>query len=821
MKRYLIIICVLALVASLCGVSAYAKNDKIELLSDDGSNKHYIIKMKDSAVSLCSDEVSDMDNISHDLNMYASSDVELINSLISDGMVESVSEDEIVELFDTTGYNDTYYSEQWNFELTNIINAREITTGSNNVTVAVVDSGLQTGHPDINYDDVLTGRCYTYNQENEITVSTDTLDTYGHGTAVTGIIKATSNNNEGIAGIADNVKILPIKVFDAKNSSLSVIIKGLQYAIDQNCDVINFSAGVTSANSALKEIVDLANQKGIIFVAAAGNNSKSTASYDDAKMYPASFDNAISVGAVDSNSKITYFSQKNNAVTIVAPGANVISTRSDTYAISGTKIGTSYMKVNGTSFSAPHITALAALAKSIDKSITPSIFEKALTSTAIDLGNEGKDNQYGYGLVDMAATLSEVEILNCDKIEIVKLPSQTEYIQGENLNLDDMVVRVSYLSGETEDITGYMVSGYDSTKLGEQTVTVTYLGKSATFTVSVVEKQMTGIEVIPPEKTEYIVGQDVDFSTMNIYTIYNNRLKEKVSGMTSFSIDRYDNTTAGEKIITVYYNGFSDTFTVTYIPRTVISIEVTPPATTEYELYSELNLDDIAVTAYYNDDTYEAVTDYDVSGYESDVLGKQTVTVKYEDCTAEFDVTVILPITEDIETSKTFALNTENNKVFSDGEMELNTGEKIGFLSPVENAEIYYTTDGSEPTKDSIFYNGPIVLTGDIQIKTVAYINDKYGEVTEYNITAQKGIFVEYENQNINVGFCKIEQNGKVILAVKDENEELKGVYIKDIDTDGVTFEGITAEENDRYYVFVWEDFDDIVPICDYAYGEI
>ena len=347
------------------------------------------------------------------------------------------------------------------------------------------------------------------------------------------------------------------------------------------------------------------------------------------------------------------------------------------------------------------------------------------------------------------------------------------------------------------------------------------MGKSATFTVSVVEKLMTGIEVIPPEKTEYIVGQDVDFSTMNIYTIYNNRLKEKVSGMTSFSIDRYDNTTAGEKIITVYYNGFSDTFTVTYIPRTVTSIEVTPPATTEYELYSELNLDDIAVKAYYNDDTYEAVTDYDVSGYESDVLGKQTVTVKYADCTAEFDVTVILPITEDIETSKTFALNTENNKVFSDGETELNTGEKIGFLSPVENAEIYYTTDGSEPTKDSIFYNGPIVLTGDIQIKAVAYIDDKYGEVTEYNITAQKGIFVEYENQNINVGFCKIEQSGKVILAVKDENEELKRVYIKDIDTDGVTFEGITAEENDRYYVFVWEDFDDIVPICDYAYGEI
>ena len=172
---------------------------------------------------------------------------------------------------------------------------------------------------------------------------------------------------------------------------------GFDRAIEDGCDVINLSLGKYTTDIAtinqFQAMVNRAAEKNIIVVAAVGNN------YDSRKNYPAACDNVIGVGSVNKSHTRSSFSNYNNSVFVTAPGEYLVSTW---YGASGSyNIANTHSTSSGTSFSAPLVTAMAALAKQVNKDMTVDEFGELLIETSTDLGAEGYDTSYGYGLVNI------------------------------------------------------------------------------------------------------------------------------------------------------------------------------------------------------------------------------------------------------------------------------------------------------------------------------------------------------------------------------------------------------------------------------------
>lgn len=318
-------------------------------------------------------------------NLYTADSEEEIYSLVDPSLIEYVEPNYIVELYDISG--DTYYNSQWHIPTLGVENVWQKFDNLAPVTVAVIDSGLIEAHEDLDYENrVIKGY-------NTIKNTNNTVDTYFHGTLVASVIAATRDNGKGIAGLSDNAIIVPIKAFDAKSGSLDNIVDAIYLAVDTyDADVINMSFGLSSNPQSLKEAVDYAYSKGVIMCAAAGNGGNAQIDY------PAGYDCVIAVGASDNNDEICTFSQHNAAVTVAAPGENIVG-----FSITVSPNGDYYQKGSGTSFAAPVVSSLAAIAKGINPALTPDEFMKLLTLTSVDLGEEGRDDCYGYGRVDFAA----------------------------------------------------------------------------------------------------------------------------------------------------------------------------------------------------------------------------------------------------------------------------------------------------------------------------------------------------------------------------------------------------------------------------------
>ena len=273
----------------------------------------------------------------------------------------------------------------WNLNAINVQKAWDIGCYGNYVTVAVIDSGAYA-HPDL-ANNLLPGHNYIGN-------NSDTSDNIGHGTYVSGIIAAEANG-EYIDGVASRAKIVPLKCFA---SGMSTQVSMLCDAIDDavrtyHADVINMSFGMGQAftTQALQDAIQYAVQSGCIVVAAVGNDG------DETIYYPAKYDGVIGVGSVDSTLVRSSFSQYNTTVDVVAPGSGIASV-----SIAG------YSKNSGTSFACPHVSAMAAIAKCIDKNITSGGFQTLLEETSVDLGDPGYDIYYGYGLINIEAMIDKM-----------------------------------------------------------------------------------------------------------------------------------------------------------------------------------------------------------------------------------------------------------------------------------------------------------------------------------------------------------------------------------------------------------------------------
>jgi len=321
--------------------------------------------------------------------------------------------------------DDPLYSYQWNFNDPcsgiNIEPVWDITAGDPNVIVAVVDTGVAYEEyggrfglaPDLANTNFVAG--YNFVKDNEHANDDD-----GHGTHVTGTIAQSTNNGIGLAGIAFNCSIMPVKVLanrgQVSSGSHADIAAGIYFAADNGADVINMSLGGPSGSNTLRDAVAYAYNQGVTIVCSAGNDGPGASA-----SYPAAYDEyCIAVAATRYDKTRAYYSTTGSFVDIAAPGGDIeVDQNQDGYrdGILQQTFGRNpkdwgYWFYQGTSMAAPHVSGVAALL--ISTGVTgPDAVREALEATAEDLGTPGKDAEYGWGLVDAHAALNYYRI-PCD-----------------------------------------------------------------------------------------------------------------------------------------------------------------------------------------------------------------------------------------------------------------------------------------------------------------------------------------------------------------------------------------------------------------------
>jgi subtilisin family serine protease len=259
------------------------------------------------------------------------------------------------------------------------------------VKVAVIDTGIDKDHPDLS---VAGGINFVSKNPRKPADPNKWDDDNGHGTHVAGIVGAL-DNDIGVVGVAPNADLYAVKVLDRNGSGwLGDVISGIEWAVANDMDVINMSLGTTADIQALNDAVDAAYNEGVVVVAASGNSGDGNDATNNVE-YPAKYSSVIAVGATASNDSAPYWSSDGEEVELSAPGVAVLSTYKDGgYAI-----------FQGTSMASPHVAGVVALMLQ-NTSLTPLEVRTALQANAEDLGPDGHDNHYGYGLVDAEAVLN-------------------------------------------------------------------------------------------------------------------------------------------------------------------------------------------------------------------------------------------------------------------------------------------------------------------------------------------------------------------------------------------------------------------------------
>ncbi|GAB4438436.1 MAG: S8 family peptidase [Chloroflexi bacterium OHK40] len=279
--------------------------------------------------------------------------------------------------------NDEVFEQQWGLRAILAEPAWDITTGAP-IVVAVLDTGVDASHPDLE-GKVLPGY-------NVFSGGADAGDDNGHGTAVAGLIAARSDNGSGIAGICWECRILPVKVLSARGSGDDAgVAAGIRWAADNGARVINLSLGGEGESQLLREAVDYATSKGIVVVAASGNERES----GNPVSYPAAYPNVMAVGATGNGDTITGFSNTGDYLDIAAPGVGLWTTLP----------GGQYGPPNGTSFSSPYVAGAAALVLSLRPDLGWYDVACVLQASADDKGIPGKDDEYGWGRLNLLRAL--------------------------------------------------------------------------------------------------------------------------------------------------------------------------------------------------------------------------------------------------------------------------------------------------------------------------------------------------------------------------------------------------------------------------------
>ncbi len=328
--------------------------------------------------------------------------------------------------------SDPYWDSQWAPAKIGAPAAWEMTTGSEEVIIAVLDTGVKIDHSDLmakiwtnpgempangldddqngKVDDVHGWHFYHHCSNSDCLPAEDNdlQDDNGHGTHVAGIAAAETDNGVGIAGISWGAQLMPVKVLDEYGDGwYSDVIAGIVYATDNGADIINLSLGGEENSVALQEAVDYSHAEGTLLIAATGNTSGSV-------FYPAACDHVVGVGATDVDDVRPGFSNHGPEIDVAAPGVSIYSTwpRLD-----------GYWHKSGTSMAAPHVAGLAALIWSARPDLSNDRVAWVISETALDLGTPGWDEFYGWGRIDAHQALLSTAIYKLYVPSVSKVPA--------------------------------------------------------------------------------------------------------------------------------------------------------------------------------------------------------------------------------------------------------------------------------------------------------------------------------------------------------------------------------------------------------------
>ncbi len=287
---------------------------------------------------------------------------------------------ELDQLVEGTGAaNDPYFGSAWHLGRIGAPAVWDHTQGAG-VTIAILDTGIDANHPD------LAGRLVP--GWNFVDNNSNTSDVHGHGTGVAGAAAATTNNGTGVASVAGQARIMPVRIADAKAYAYwSTIAQGITWAADKGAKVINISYDQLPLSSAVISAAQYAKNKGALVVVAAGNRQK------DEQFTPTT--SMIPVSATDSTDTITTWSSWGDYVAMSAPGLNIWSTNR----------GGGYGAWWGTSVASPVTAGVVALMMSANPALKNTEVESLLFATTTDLGAKGRDPYYGHGRVNADAAV--------------------------------------------------------------------------------------------------------------------------------------------------------------------------------------------------------------------------------------------------------------------------------------------------------------------------------------------------------------------------------------------------------------------------------
>ncbi len=353
------------------------------------------------------------------VSVPAGQEMATVESLQRSGQFAFAEPDYRASATDVITPNDPGWPSQWGPAKIQAPAAWSLVTGTQ-VTIAIVDSGLQLSHEDLasqvwtnpgeipgngldddgngKIDDIHGWHFYHawYGSTFYPAEDANVQDDYGHGTHVAGIAAAATNNSAGIAGVAGGATLLPIKVLDEYgNGWYSDIAAGIIYAADNGAHIINLSLGGVPSSTVLCAAAEYADNKGVVLVAAAGNSNS-------AVFFPAACEHVLAVTATDSNDQRAPFSNYGPQVDLAAPGVDIYST--------WPWVG-GYFEKSGTSMAASHVSGAAALTRSLRPDLSSSQVISRLLETSDDVGSPGPDIFTGWGRINAYRAIADSEPL--------------------------------------------------------------------------------------------------------------------------------------------------------------------------------------------------------------------------------------------------------------------------------------------------------------------------------------------------------------------------------------------------------------------------
>ncbi len=347
--------------------------------------------------------------------------------------------------------NDPFYKYQWHYPYIKLPEAWDITTGSADTIVAIIDTGAKYAHPDLNPRLAGPGYDYDFITDPQISLDGDGPDANAddvgddpnkqnssyHGSHVAGTIGAATNDGAGLAGVNWACRLMILRGLGAGGGTDYDIAQAILYAAKlqngtgktplKRANVINMSLSSGGSSTTEANAIQAALNAGVIIVAAAGNKGNSE------PRYPAAYPGVIAVGATDLSGELAPYSNYGSHVSVVAPGGNTAMDLNDDGYVDGVlscgwKQDTDepgYPFYQGTSMASPHVAGVVSLLLAKNPNLTPDQVKDHLEKTAIDLGDTGKDDRYGYGLIDPVAALKRVSavssspklVLSTDKLD--------------------------------------------------------------------------------------------------------------------------------------------------------------------------------------------------------------------------------------------------------------------------------------------------------------------------------------------------------------------------------------------------------------------